>query len=96
MHGVFESITVSRQDGKSAVSISPEGVWVTGDDSRVSASIQFDNNVPVLAVMDHRKSDQTGHQIALSVDKDGAPVVQISMGDKTVVISGDELFKKLG
>ncbi len=91
-HGEFTSLTIRKEGCDTSIHMTPEGIWVSKGSS-VASSIQLQDGLPVVTVMDHRKREQGGHQIALSVDKDGAPCLQIVHGKKGVYVSGDELLK---
>jgi hypothetical protein len=93
-----QSITVSRPGCKSQVAILPEGVWCSDASGMVGATIQIQGGMPVAAVYDHRGNRQgNGHQLALAVDADGAPFVQVVLPDGTTKhVSGDELLKLAG
>lgn len=95
MEGNFTSITVKKPGGKSFVTITPEGIWVSNAKGLVASSIQLQDGLPVVTVMDHRKSKQHAHQIALSVDEKGEPCVQVSRGEEIINVSGAELIDML-
>lgn len=92
----FESLTIKSPGSPYAVSIIPEGIWLHGEEDMVFASMHMQGKTPVLAVADHRKSGQNGHQLALSVDENGEPCLQIAKGDKIVIVGADKLFEVFG
>lgn len=90
--GEFTEIRVKRGGCPSSVVIVPEGIWVTDKTGNVMASVQMQGAQPVLAVGDHRKP-VSGHQVALTVDENGEPYVQIAKGDQVKMLSFDALAK---
>lgn len=93
---VFESLTIKRAGCPTYITMVPEGIWVCGPHPGLAASLHFQGGVPVVAVMDHRKQSQSGHQLALFTDAEtGKPCLQISHGRECRTVSYEELLKAL-
>ena len=90
---VVKSLTVKGDGGEARVTITPEGVWV-GNGQR-AATIQYIQGRPVVAVYDTEKGGSEGFQLAMTVDADGEPVVQIVGPDKAVTMLGVKELRKI-
>lgn len=91
MEATFERLTITKPGCKSSVTITPEGIWAS--QGEVAASVHMQDGRPIVAVMDHRNPGQMGHQLALSVGDDGAPVLQIAQGNDVKTIGYSDLLK---
>jgi hypothetical protein len=92
----FAEIRVASPDHDTHVTITPQGIWLSDKSGKVMATMHFQGKMPVVAVADHRCSKQQGHQLALSVDENGEPALQIAKGDKIVIVGVKKLSEIFG
>lgn len=58
--------------------------------------MQMQDGQPVLTVFDNRDPKQVGHQLALTVDVNGEPYIQIAKGDVVRMVGFDKLLEVFG